>query len=99
MVVKTFTKVSDLPTILFHKIGIGLQKSKFLQFSKFIKVQSTVVEILEKPYAKASLSGFRRTRAEHLAAKRERKVATSRSVNCKKITFLFLFYPRQIVFS
>ena len=52
MVVKTFTKVSDLPTILFHKIGIGLQKSKFLRFSKFLKVQSTAVEIYEKPYVK-----------------------------------------------
>ena len=50
MVVKTFAKASGLPTISYHKIGIGLQKSKFLRFSKFLKVQSTAEEILEKPY-------------------------------------------------
>ena len=52
-------------------------KSKFLRFSKFLKVQSTAVEIYEKPYV--IFEQARPTRGGH---------ATNRSVNCKKITFL-----------
>ena len=50
MVIKIFAKASDLPSILFHKIGIGLQLAKFLWYSQFLKVRSTEVEIDEEPY-------------------------------------------------
>ncbi len=32
MVTKTFAKESDLPTISFHEIGIGLHKKVFVIF-------------------------------------------------------------------
>ena len=98
MVVKTFAKASGLPTILFHKIGIGLQKSKFLRFSKFLKVQSTVVEILEKPYAKQAcpaLGGPVRSTSQRSEREKLRRIE---AIGRKRLRSFFFFIQDKLFF-